>query len=95
MVTSSPDKKTYKSDKEARVLLNFGSLTTDHGKVHGDLELDQKVSESTHKRRYVKRSSVEGTNASLSRSCESSAAPVTSGKSTSKTLYGEHATEVI
>ncbi|KAL1831638.1 hypothetical protein ACET3Z_001289 [Daucus carota] len=93
MVTSSPDKKTYKSDKEARVLLNFGSLTTDHGKVHGDLELDQKVSESTHKRRYVKRSSVEGTNASLSRSCESSAAPVTSGKSTSKTLYGEHATE--
>ncbi|XP_074330163.1 pathogenesis-related homeodomain protein-like isoform X1 [Apium graveolens] len=83
MATSSPDKNN--SDKEA--------TATEHGKESGDLELDQKVSESTHNRRYVKKFAVEGTDSLLSRSCEDSAVPVASSKSTSRALYGEHATQ--
>lgn len=93
MVTSSPDKNN--SDKEDEVLLNFGSVTTEHGKESGDLEPDQKASESSQSRRYVKNFAVEGTDSLLSRSLEDSAAPVTSSRSTSKTLYGEHATQVL
>lgn len=85
MVTSSPDKNN--SDKEA--------TETEHGKESGVLELDQKASESTHNRRCVKKFAVEGTVSLLPRSCEDSEAPVASSKSTSKTLYGKHATQVL
>lgn len=85
MVTSSPDKNN--SDKEATAM--------ERGRESGDLELDQKASESTHNRRYIKKFAVEGTDSFLSRSCEDSAAPVAGSKSTSKTLHGEHATQVL
>ncbi|KAK1395106.1 Homeodomain-like protein with RING/FYVE/PHD-type zinc finger domain-containing protein [Heracleum sosnowskyi] len=91
MVTSSPDKNS--SDKEATVLLDFGSLNMEHGKESSDLELDQKASKSTHNRRSVQKFAVEGTDSLLSRPSEDSATPVTSSKSTSRTFYREHATQ--
>lgn len=93
MDNMSPSTKNNNTVEDDSVPPNLENLTMEHGKATGDLELDQKMSETTqNKRRFIKKFDVDGTNSTPARSRKGSSA--TSSKSTSRPSFGIHATQV-